>query len=45
MMITVMMIMALYDMISVGGPRDLFFLVDGHDGDYDDHRDDGRCWL
>ena len=38
MMITVMMIVALYDMISVADPRHLFFLVDCHDGDDDDHR-------
>ena len=42
MMITVMMIVALYDMISVADPRHLFFPVDGHDGDDDDHRDDDR---
>ena len=41
-MITVMMTVALYDMISVADPRHLFFLVDGHDGDDDDNRDDGR---
>ena len=40
-MITVMMIVALYDMISAADLRHLFFLVDGHDGDDDDSRDDG----
>ena len=43
MMITVMMmIVALYGMISVADPRHLFCLVDGHDGDDDDNRDDDR---
>lgn len=41
-MITVMMIVALYDMISDADPRQLLFLVDGHDGDDDDNRDDDR---
>ena len=45
MMITAMMIVALYDMISVADPRHLFFLVDGHDGDGDDNRDDDRGWI
>ena len=43
MMITVMMRVALYDMISVADPRHLFLLVDGHYGDDDDNRDDGSC--
>ena len=42
MMITVMIIVALYYMISVADPRHLFVLVDGHDGDDEDHRDGGR---
>ena len=42
LMITVMMIVALYGMISVAEPRQPFFLVDGHDGDDDDNRDDDR---
>ena len=42
MVITVMMIVALYDMISVADRRHLFFLVDGHDGDDDDNRGDDR---
>ena len=33
MIITVKIIVALYDMISVADLRHLFFLVDGHDGD------------
>ena len=41
-MITVMMIVALYGMISGADPRHLFFLVDGHDGDDDDNKDDDR---
>ena len=44
-MITVMMIVALYDMISVADPRHLVCLVDGLDGDDDDNRDDGRGWI
>ena len=43
MMITVMMIVALYGMISVADPRHLLFLVDGHDCDDDDNRDDDRA--
>ena len=42
MLITLMMIVALYGMISVADPRHLFFLADGHDGDDDDNRDDDR---
>ena len=41
-MITVMMRVALYGMISVADPRHLLFLVDGHDGEDDDNRDDER---
>ena len=43
MMITLMMIVALYGMISVADPRHLLFLVDGHDGDDDDNRDGDRA--
>ena len=42
MMITVMMIVALYVMIRVADPRHLLFLVDGHDGDDYDNREDCR---
>ena len=42
MMITVKIIVALYGMISVADLRHLFFLVDGHDGDDDDNRDDDK---
>ena len=41
-MITVMMIVALYGMMSVADPRHLLFLVDGHDCDGDDNRDDDK---
>ena len=42
MMITVMMMVALYGMISVADPRHLLCLADGHDCDDDDNRDDDR---
>ena len=42
MMITVMVIEAVYEIISVTDPRHLAFLEDGHDGDDDDNSDDDR---
>ena len=40
MMITVMVIEAVYKIISVTDPRHLAFLEDGHDGDDDDDNSD-----
>ena len=42
MMTTAMVIVPLYDMISVADPRHLLFLVDDHYGDDDDNRDEDR---
>ena len=41
-MVTVMMIVALYGMISVAAPRHLFVLVDGNEGDDDDNKANDR---